>query len=53
VKAMGSTTNAEEKEYYQSKVVDFRFFVQQQLVKNVGLSQSILGFGEDLSQLKV
>lgn len=53
VSALGTAVNAEEKEYYQSKVVDFRFFVQQQLVKNVGLSQSILGFGEDLSQLKV
>ena len=43
----------EDKDYYQSKKVDFRFFVQQQLVKNAGISQSILNFKEDLSQLNV
>ncbi len=52
-KLLGSASNQEEKDYYQSKIVDFKFFVQQQLVKNVALSQSILGFSEDLSSLKV
>lgn len=53
IKALETTTNAEEKAYYQSKTLDFRFFVQQQLVKNIGLSHSMLGFAEDLSQLNV
>lgn len=44
---------SEDKDYYQSKKVDFRFFVQQQLVKNSGIAQSILNFKEDLSQLNV
>jgi len=52
-KCLGSASNQEDKDYYQSKIVDFKFFVQQQLVKNVALSQSILGFSEDLSSLKV
>ena len=53
IKALPNAKNDEEKAYYQSKVVDFRFFVQQQLVKNVGLSYSMLSFAEDLSQLNV
>jgi hypothetical protein len=53
IKSLETTSNEEEKAYYQSKIVDFRFFVQQQLVKNVGLSYSMLSFAEDLSQLKV
>lgn len=53
MKLLEKTTNAEEKAYYQSKVIDFKFFVQQQLVKNVGLAHSILNFTEDLSQLNV
>lgn len=52
-KALPLASNQEEKDYYQSKMIDFKFFVQHQLVKNVGLSQSMLGFSEDLSQLKV
>ena len=51
--ALKTATSAEDKDYYQSKIVDFKFFVQQQLTKNAGLSQSILNFKEDLSQLKV
>ncbi len=53
IRAEEKTSNVEEKAYYQSKVLDFRFFVQQQLVKNVGLSYSLLSFTEDLSQLNV
>ena len=52
-KALVTATNADDKDYYQSKMLDFRFFVQQQLVKNVGLSHSMLNFEEDLSQLKL
>jgi alkylation response protein AidB-like acyl-CoA dehydrogenase len=52
-KAMVTATGAEDKEYYQSKKIDFRFYVQQQLTKNSGIAQSILNFKEDLSQLNV
>lgn len=54
--AVALTPNAqgqEDKDYYQSKKVDFRFFVQQQLVRNAGIAQTILNFKEDLSQLNV
>ncbi len=51
--ALSKATNTDDKDYYQSKILDFRFFVQQQLVKNVGLSHSMLNFEEDLSQLKL
>ena len=51
--ALPKASGQEEKDYYQSKILDFRFFVQQQLVKNVGLSHSMLSFAEDLSQLNV
>lgn len=51
--ALATATNDEDKAYYQSKMLDFRFFVQQQLVKNIGLSHSMLAFAEDLSQLNV
>lgn len=50
---LATASNDEEKAYCQSKMLDFRFFVQQQLVKNVGLAHSMLGFTEDLSQLNV
>jgi alkylation response protein AidB-like acyl-CoA dehydrogenase len=53
IKLLPTATSEEDKTYYQSKIVDFRFFVQQQLVKNVGLSYSMTGFAEDLSQLKL
>ncbi|MBC7540541.1 MAG: acyl-CoA dehydrogenase [Bacteriovorax sp.] len=53
IKSLTTATNEEEKAYYQSKMLDFRFFVQQQLVKNVGLSYSMLNFVEDLSELNV
>ncbi len=52
-KALATATSAEDKDYYQSKRIDFRFFVQQQLTKNAGIAQSILNFKEDLSQLNV
>jgi alkylation response protein AidB-like acyl-CoA dehydrogenase len=52
-KLLPTAANEEDKNYYQSKIVDFRFFAQQQLVKNVGLSHSMLNFEEDLSHLKL
>lgn len=53
VDLLGTSTGDEEKEYFLSKKVDFRFFVQHQLTKNSGLAQSILNFKADLSQLNV
>lgn len=52
-KAMATATSAEEKEYYLSKVIDFKFFVQHQLVKNIAMSYTMINFEEDLSQLNV
>jgi alkylation response protein AidB-like acyl-CoA dehydrogenase len=46
-------SNQDDKDYYLSKKIDFKFFVQQQLVKNTAISQSILNFKDDLSQLNV
>ena len=53
VAATPSAQSQEDKDYYQSKKVDFKFFVQQQLVRNAGIAQTILNFKEDLSQLNV
>lgn len=50
---MANAKTQEDKDYYQSKIVDFRFFVQQQLVKNAGIAQSILNFKEDLSMMDI
>jgi alkylation response protein AidB-like acyl-CoA dehydrogenase len=43
----------EDTEYYLSKRVDFKFFVQHQLVKNIAMSYTMINFEEDLSQLNV
>jgi hypothetical protein len=43
----------EDSEYYLSKRVDFKFFVQHQLVKNIAMSYTMINFEEDLSQLNV
>ena len=51
--SLSGATSAEEKDYYQSKIVDFKFFVQHQLVKNVSLSTTILNFNDDLAALNV
>ena len=45
--------NEQDKKYYQSKIVDFRVFCQFQLVKNIGVANSILNFEEDLVSLEV
>jgi hypothetical protein len=52
-KAMANATSQEEKDYYLSKRIDFKFFVQHQLVKNIAMSYTMINFEEDLSQLKV
>lgn len=52
-KLLATAANEEDRQYYQSKIVDFKFFAQQQLVKNVGLAHSMLNFEEDLSHLKL
>lgn len=51
--ALKAASSNEEKAYYQSKMVDFKFFVQHQLVKNVSLSTTMLNFNDDLSALNV
>lgn len=48
-----SVATAEDKEYYQSKVVDFRVFVQHYLTRNSSIAQTILNFDMELSQLKI
>jgi hypothetical protein len=52
-KAMATATSQEEKDYYLSKRIDFKFFVQHQLVKNIAMSYTMINFEEDLSQLNV
>ena len=51
--AIPNAQGQEDIDYYQSKKVDFKFFVQQQLVRNSGIEQTILNFKEDLSQLNI
>ena len=51
--SMATASSNDEKDYYQSKIVDFKFFVQHQLVKNVSLSTTMLNFNDDLSALNV
>lgn len=51
--ALKTANSEDEKAYYQSKMVDFRFFVQHQLVKNVSLSTTMLNFSDDLAALNV
>lgn len=48
-----ASASAEDKEYYQTKVVDFKIFVQHYLTRNSSLAQSMLNFDNELSQLKV
>ena len=47
-----ASANASEKEFYETKLVDFKVFCQQVLSRNTGITQSILEF-EDLSTLAV
>ena len=43
----------EEKKYYQSKIVDFKVFCQYQLVKNIGIGNSVLNFDNNLMKLEL
>lgn len=52
-KSLAAATTEEETEYYLSKRIDFKFFVQHQLVKNIAMSYTMINFEEDLSQLNV
>jgi hypothetical protein len=52
-KKMASGANSEETLYYQSKIVDFKIFVQHYLTRNASLAQQVLNFDNDLSHLKV
>lgn len=47
------SASGEEKEFYQSKITDYKIFCQHVLVKNAGLSQTILNFDDELSRLAV
>lgn len=49
---MSAGANATDKQFYESKIVDFKIFCQQFLSKNAGIAHSILSF-EDLSALAV
>jgi alkylation response protein AidB-like acyl-CoA dehydrogenase len=42
-----------EKKYYQSKIVDFKIFCQYQLVKNIGIGNSVLNFENNLMKLEL
>ena len=50
---LASAEGDDDKKYYESKIVDFKVFCQQYLVRNLAIAQSILNFDEDLSQLEV
>lgn len=51
--AESATSSQEEKDYYLSKKIDFKVFIQYQLVKNIAMSYTMINFEEDLSQLNV
>lgn len=50
---LGSAESDDNKRYYESKIIDFKVFCQQFLVRNLAIAQSILNFDEDLSGLEV
>lgn len=43
----------QDKDYYQSKIVDFKIFVQHYLTRNSSIAQQILNFNNELSQLNL
>src|SRR5690606_6728967 len=49
---MLASVSASDKQFYESKIVDFKVFCQQYLSKNAGIAHSVLSF-EDLSSLAV
>jgi hypothetical protein len=50
---LSNANGEDEKRYLESKIVDFKIFCQQYLVRNLAIAQSILNFDEDLSGLEV
>ena len=38
--------------YYKSKIVDFKVFCKYQLVKNIGIANSVLNFEDDVTSLE-
>lgn len=45
--------NSNEKDYLESKIVDFKVFCQHYLSRNTGIAQSILNFDQDLTELEL
>ncbi len=45
--------NSSEKEYLESKIVDFKVFCQHYLTRNSAIAQSILNFDQDLMKLEL
>jgi alkylation response protein AidB-like acyl-CoA dehydrogenase len=52
-KEIAAGCSGEEKKYYQSKIVDFKIFCQYQLVKNIGIGNSVLNFENNLMKLEL
>jgi alkylation response protein AidB-like acyl-CoA dehydrogenase len=52
-KELASATSEEDKKYYQTKIDDFKVFCQHQLIRNIGLANSVLNFDEDLTSMRV
>lgn len=50
---LASVSDAQEKAYLESKIIDFQVFCQVYLVRNMAISESILGFNRSLSSLEV
>ncbi len=50
---LAAGASGEEEKFYQSKIVDFKVFCQYQLVRNIGIANSVLNFDEDLTRLEV
>ncbi|OUR93477.1 hypothetical protein A9Q84_18560 [Halobacteriovorax marinus] len=52
-KEMDKTSSEDEKKYYRTKIVDFKVFCQYQLVKNIGIGNSVLNFENNLAELEL
>ncbi len=52
-KKLAGEVSEEEKKYYQSKIVDYKVFCQYQLVKNIGIGNSVLNFENNLMELEL
>ncbi len=45
--------NSADKDYLESKIVDFKVFCQHYLSRNTGIAQSILNFDQNLTELEL